>query len=311
MVPATDHHPSDRNITSSSTLLPPPLVQAAKATAVAFATLQPNVNYIISDPILDLVSLVAHRGLSILRCHFCRTYLTSGTIKGHMDGHGFSLNQDAIFAAVKFCQRSGIYSSQKDVLLPGPMGPPVVDLPIVLGYTCQQLECSYAVVDLHTMRTHERSIHGLPTQPTGYTRAQCELQSLFSNPIRYFAVNTTLETCEAPAIVACLAKEFIPSTVQAQPILTASDDRGRTPLEKYLQLDDLLLDVRHSRPHLGHLASLKESHEDTEDAGLYARLDTAVNGWHLSVVTRMKGHPAKFDLERIIIYGPDTIPISR
>lgn len=274
-----------------------------------FANLESGVDYMVSHPILDAVSMVAHQGLHILRCVVCQSYLTSGTM-GHMDKHSFSIPAPAISAAMEFCQSNGIFSTQKEVLLPRPMGPPVQGLPLVLGYTCRCVGCTYAVVDSHTMRGHERDIHKL--QPyKGDTRQRYHLQGLFSNPVRYFRVNASLSVCDAPAIIEALAVDFIPTALASEAILTASDDRGRTPLDKYLQLDDLLLDIRHSRPHLASLASLKQAPQEPEAGGMYARLAVTVKDWHKTLAQRMKGHPAKYDLERIIIYGPQTIPISR
>lgn len=265
----------------------------------------------VSHPILDEVSLVAHTGLSILRCHICQAYLTIGTIKGHMEPHALSISADALSAAVKFCTTKNFYGAQMDVLLPHPMGPPVQGLPIVLGYSCREQGCAYAVVDSHRIRAHERDIHSLPLYQGPPTRQRYHLQGLFSNPIRYFVVNASLSTCDEPAIIERLAADFIPAAMDSGAILTATDDRGRTPLDKYLQLDDLLLDTRHSRPRLAELASLKQGPHEPEAGGMYTRLAAAVKDWHKTVAQRMKGHPAKFDLERIIIYGPQTIPISR
>lgn len=264
----------------------------------------------ISHENLDAVSLVAHRALRILRCLLCHSYLTSGTIKGHLEKHLLPISADALAAAVKFCASKSIHGSQMDVALPKPMGPPVQGLPIVLGYTCQVLMCKYAVVSLGRLRQHEKDDHFLPPYQ-GPPRVPSELQGLFTNPIRYFTVNSGLASCAEPEVIEALATDFIPMATQSEAILTASDDRGRTPLDKFLQLDDLLLDTRHSRPHLANLASLKQAPQEPEVGGMYARLAVGVKDWHKTVAQRMKGHPAKFDLERIIIYGPQTIPITR
>lgn len=309
-LPADKSQPAVPSAVSQPTTVIPVQVLAHPDPTVQNAALKPGEDYMISHQTLDAVCLVAHRGLRILRCLVCHSYLTTGSMKGHLDKHPFPISADALAAAITYCATKGIYGSQMDVPLPYPMGPPVQGIPTVLGYTCQMPTCQYAVVNLGRLRQHEKEMHSLlPHQ--GPPRVQSNLQGLFANPIRYFTVNPSLSTCDEPAVPEALAADFLPMATESEAILTATDDRGRTPLDKYLQLDDLLLDTRHSRPRLANLASLKQGPQEPEAGGMYTRLAVGVKDWHKTVGQRMKGHPAKFDLERIIIYGPQTIPISR
>ncbi|KAF7965750.1 hypothetical protein HWV62_42010 [Athelia sp. TMB] len=285
--------------------------QPAKPLSIKRPVLVPGIDYIVSHPALDAVSVNMHTDLHLLRCLVCQHYLTSSNIKGHMTTHGLSIRRDALEVANNFCFEHDIFSLQKDVILPHPMGPPVQGLTTVMGYVCSLAECPYAVVDPATMAKHEQTHHMHPTLLLPADRKQVEVQTLFKNPARYFSVNVHAATCEDPDLADVLVRDFIPAASKPPPILTATDDRGRSPLEKHLQHDDLLLEVRKSRPDLLHLDALKQTPKTGEERDRYLRLLRVMEEWHKLIIRLLEGHPAKFDLERTIIAGTNAIAISR
>lgn len=273
--------------------------------------LKASVDYIVSAPELDNVGLVIHQGLSVLRCQLCGSYLTSGTITGHLDNHPPLVRANVIAAAVALCDERGIFDDQTKVILPRAMGPPVQGLPFKLGYACRERQCDRVLVELHAIHKHERDYHNIPSHPSSPPRPQVQVQTLFTNPIKYFAVNSSLTASARPDLMERLLEDFLPITNYSPPILTATDDRGRNSMEKHFEWDDLLLTVRQSRPALALLVSLKQAAGVTEAGGMYVRLASAVRAWYYTVLQRMTGHPVKYDLERAIIYGPEFIKASR
>lgn len=257
------------------------------------------------------MGVTEHVGLHVLCCLTCQSYLTPSTLKTHMEKHGLSVDAVSMTHAVEYCQCAGIHKSQSDVLLPTANGPPVKFLKVVSGYRCQEDTCSHAAVDWPTLRSHEKNVHAIHGNRSSESHPRYQLQTLFHNPIQYFVVNPSLFNSSNPSLLSALAAEFIPRATAPAPLLTPTDDRGRTPLQIELQLDDLMYDVRRSRDLLHLLSSLKNAHGKDEDDGIYTRLTKCVEDLHDALLKSMKGHQFRFDMERTIIYGLGTIPVSR
>lgn len=130
------------------------------------------------------------------------------------------------------------------------------------------------------------------------------LQSLYSVPCRVFWVNPALaDPAEAPNLTLHLANHVLPPALEPPPILLATDDRGRNPVENHFRFDMLLGEVRQSRTSLALLADLKKRHQPDEDQGLYETLNDTVKLWHKTIVQDLNGNPNHFDLERFLLYG--------
>lgn len=298
----------------------PAPAEEAPAPVAAFAApapgerpvLKPNTDYIVSDSALDETGVVMHIALHVLRCCRCLKHLTSGTLKGHMASHKFRISSDAFAAAMNVCATYEIHSIQKNVLTPRPMGPPVQALPSVIGYVCAKRGCGYGAVNLDTMVKHERTAHKIQQHGEGASgRPKVTLQTLFNNPEVYFVINPALPACANPDVVQHLSENFIPIACQPPPILTPSDDHGRSPLEIHCGFDNLLLAVRESRGSLQHLGSLKAMAKADEDGGLYIRLNGTVASWYDLVPSMLDGNPVHYDLQRVMFHGRELIPRSR
>lgn len=274
--------------------------------------IEPNTNYIVSDAALDDVGVVMHAALRVLRCSQCLRYLTSGTLKGHMEKHKFRITSAALAAAKQVFLENRIHSKQQKVLTPLPMGPPVQDLITYIGYACRVRDCDYGAVNLEVIIRHEGKIHGLEPDGEGASeRPKFTLQTLFHNPEVYFVINPALPTCANPSLVQHLAQDFIIMASEPPPIIIASNDHGRSPLEVHLAFDSLLLAVRESRESLQLLGSLKAKAGPDEDEGIYIRLNGVVSAWYDLVPTMLDGNPDHYDLERVMFHGQENIPRSR
>lgn len=160
----------------------------------------------------------------------------------------------------------------------------------------------YTLMSEKKMRSHQSDVHS--SQPSHYDPVS--VQYLFSLPVRYFPVQPSLSTLpdseEEADLMAHLLHSIIPDATEAPAILTASDDRGRTAIEKHFGWDDLLLQVRKSRRQLMLLADLKKRHTAGEEAGLYEKLHMAVVNWHDGVCSGLKGKTNQLDYEQFLIY---------
>lgn len=252
-----------------------------------------------------------HSGLNILKCMYCPTYLASKHIRGHLDKHDFPRpSADTLGAALELCKQHDVPSENWDCSLPYPGGPPVEEAVVdSFGLACHHQGCMYAVPGEKIMSQHQSDCH--PGELPKYHSTA--VQHLFAIPKRYFSVEPSLEfqedSQEDADLTLHLLHNIIPTAVEAQPILTASDDRGRTPIEKHFSWDQLLLPIRKSRVMLTHLADLKKRHQAQEDQGIYVKLYEATTHWVNSVGQDLDGKPNRLDLERIMIHG-GSIPDS-
>lgn len=258
--------------------------------------------YLVSHPQLESVGVMLHSGLHVLKCMFCNTYLGSKIIQGHLESHGFPIvKADVLAAALLLCKELNVPSENSDCAMPHPGGPPVEDIPILIGFACRHATCMHAVTSEKKIKKHQSDNH--PGEPENYYPTS--IQHLFTVPTRYFAVQPTLSTDpESEAdweMFDRLIYSVIPEATEAPPILIASDDRGRTPIEKHFRWDDLLLPVRRSRKSLMLLADLKKRHVAEEDHGLYIKLHQAMINWHDGVSKDLNGKTNQLDLQQFLL----------
>lgn len=271
--------------------------------------LTPNEKYLHSEPELEHVGVLHHSGLHVLKCMFCNTYFGSKSILGHLDLHNFPRPKaDAIAAALAVCKELNVPSENWDCAMPFPGGPPVEDLDISCGFACRHAGCMHAAPSKRSMEEHYTKHHS--GEPAVYTKAS--VQHLFSLPVRYFAVEPSLSSTQLDedemGLLDCLIHGVIPEATAAPPIITASDDRGRTTLENHFLWDELMLPIRKSRKMLTLLGNLKERHVAEEAGGLYTKLHQAVIDWHTGLGTDMKGKSNLLDLQQFLMHGSAVPP---
>lgn len=256
------------------------------------------------------MGVYVHSGLRILQCRHCRAYLATLDLNGHMVAHGLSIDRALIDKATLLCRELRLYESQTDVPFPTPLGPPIQHLSSVPGYLCRQAGCGYAVVNHEGMTKHEQKKHGLASLHRDlHTRSRFALQVLFPRRRTYTAVDLDLPASSKPDVIKYIIQEFLPVATAPPPITTATDDRGRAPLERAMQWDDLLLDIRQDRQALQNLVALRAKPTES-DEGIFLRLAESVKAWCLHIHAAMKAHPARNDLERVIMYGKAPWPAS-
>lgn len=160
----------------------------------------------------------------------------------------------------------------------------------------------HTVTSEKKMREHQSQKH--KGEPSHYDSTS--VQHLFALPIRYFPVQPSLSThpdsAEEADLMDHLLHSIIPDATEAPPILTALDDRGRSPIEKHFGWDNLLLSVRKSRKRLMLLADLKKRHLTGEDGGLYDKLEKTMTNWHDGVCRDLKGKTNQLDYQQFILY---------
>lgn len=225
-------------------------------------------------------------------------------LKGHLERHDFAQPQArALRAALAKCKEVNVPEENSDCPVPYPGGPPVEDLEVLSGYACSQVGCMHAQVSEKGMKAHQSEDH--PNKPPAFHAAS--VQHLFSLPVRYFSVEPSLLSDhldeEEMSLLECLIQATIPNATEAPPIITASDDRGRTPLENHFRWDELLLPVRKSRRMLMLLADLKQRHLKEEEKGLYTALHEAVKDWHEGIRKDLTGKLNSLDLTQFVMHG--------
>lgn len=267
--------------------------------------LVPHKKYLMSHPDMEKVGMLIHEGLNAVQCMRCGNYFGSGMIRGHMTQHGFLIPRGSIPPALRFCESLHIPEQNKHLAVPLPGGPPVEGTPIGLGFTCQHEGCYQANSDERHMVEHQAKDHS--DQPAKYSL--CYLQTIYSVPRRVFAVNPGLADDDTPDLMAHLANQVLPRALEPPPIVMASDDRGRSPIEKHFGFDMLMGGIRESRSSLDRLAKLKKAHTPDEDGGLYADLQHTIETWHKKIVRDLNGHTGHYDLQRLLRWGKD-IPKS-
>lgn len=253
-----------------------------------------------------------HSGLNILKCMYCPAYFGSKHIRGHLKSHDFPVPPaGAVEAALELCDEHKIPLENFDCPLPHPGGPPVEGRTLDFGFACLQPGCMHAVTSEKKMIDHQAKVH---SGELSRFEPQC-IQHLFAVPTRYFAVNASLSNDEASEEDADLSMHLIhnilPTATEARPILTATDDRGRSQIEIHFGFDQLLLAVRKSRKSLDLLADLKKRSKEGEEDGVYDKLKTAMERWHTAVCHDLNGKPNQLDLERFMIYGDRPIPCEQ
>lgn len=261
---------------------------------------------------MEKVGMLIHTGLNAVKCMHCEKYFSSGNIAGHIRNHGFPIAAGSIAAALMLCESLHIPGQNKDCAVPVPGGPPVEGGPIGLGFTCEHEGCYRAKSDEKHMVEHQTQDH--PGQPPLYSIAF--LQALYSVPQRIFAVNPGLVDSDTPDLIAHLSNHVLPPALVPPPILLASDDRGRNPIENHFRFDMLMGHIRESRTSLALLARLKKAHTPNEDHGLYEDLHKAIQKWHKKIVNDLNGNTNHFDLERFLHWGEEipksaSVPFSR
>lgn len=192
--------------------------------------------------------------------------------------------------------------------MPHPGGPPVEGRAVMFGFACHHEGCLRVLVNKRKMAEHQSHDH--PGEVSNYQSAA--VQHLFNLPVRYFSVNALLGEDNAAEedddLMLHLIHSVIPDATEPRPILTASDDRGRSQLEQHFRFDDLLLPVRKSRRSLLLLADLKQKYHEAEDGGIYEKLFTTMTRWHVGVCHNLSGKTNQIDLQRCMLYGPNIPP---
>lgn len=265
----------------------------------------PGKSYLISHPDMEKVGMMIHSGLNVVKCMMCEEYFGSRGISGHMESHAFARKAKDIRAALKVCDDLHIPQENKHCSIPSPDGPPVEGVPIVAGFICRQDGCFHCLTVKKNMKAHQSKKHpGLDSANV----KKVFTQALYHVPTRMFCVAPSLEDDQSPTLTAVLKDQILPVALAAPPpILLATDDRGRNPVEKHFGFDLLLGDIRESRTSLALLSELKKRHTADEEGGLYAKLSKTFTTWHSKISRDLNGNPNNLDLERFLIHG-DQVP---
>ncbi|KAG2336601.1 hypothetical protein BDR05DRAFT_953250 [Suillus weaverae] len=238
--------------------------------------LQPSVNYLVSNPILDALGVPSSDIASILN----------------------------------FCSENNIYENPQDVLLPTPGGPPVQLIMVsVAGYACNMTaDCTYCVKDRDTMMRHcSQKHHGVHPLSNKIYR-ECQVQRMFSGVgKKFFEIGQLggLAPGTAPNLRDVLELSFLPAL---EPVVVVSVDteRERTPLIRFTAWDTFREDIRQDPKSNRAAHDIKSKHTDNEHDGIFVHLANAVHHHFEKAATILDGHPHKMSLANILLDGKYT-----
>ncbi|KAG2121470.1 hypothetical protein DEU56DRAFT_918156 [Suillus clintonianus] len=271
-------------------------------------SLLPSVDYLMSNEVLDALGVCLHSGLKILLCLTCRVALTSGMLVGHRKKfHCFyRAPTAALQALLEFCSESDVYEKPEHVKLPTAGGPPVqlISDPSD-GLACTaSLDCTYAVKDLQTMQRHGREKHSTRRLEKIYHRP-CQVQQIFTGVGNsYFEIRQNIVPGSRPDVKMIIQTQFLP-TLDIALVVPADTERERTPLMRFMGWDKFLLNVRMNPVQRRAADDIKKKHTVEEHGGLITRLAATVREHMEKASTILDGHPHRFSLSKLLLYGRD------
>ena len=218
-------------------------------TSSARIFLEPGVDYIVVDPLLDHIGFVLHSLLGILICKLCTCRSLACNARGHFiehhegskylhgwDNEGF----------IRFAIEHKLPGQYEDVVHPAPRGPPLQMVKTSVGYACSlsPATCPYATPSLKLMERHTASSdHDEDRRPrkADCHRGDVTLQTVFpwQAKVKWFEVEPALlpPSLLSSSPINFILQNIIPARIPLGPPTKSPSDKERTRFMVFMNWD--------------------------------------------------------------------------